>query len=131
MRGLGGFTKKGKPTVNENGDSLYLEYLLKDDELWKVAQLRVRLESGFNYSYFPNVGSIFPRVLGERFGDWLTRLSETGIDPLVSQVPQFRSLAVLAKKFVPRAVAVFQVPPLGFFFPGVIPKFLIIRRCCL
>ncbi len=27
--------QKGKPTVNENGDSLYLEYLLKDDELGK------------------------------------------------------------------------------------------------
>ncbi|NPA61898.1 MAG: adenylosuccinate lyase [Epsilonproteobacteria bacterium] len=57
--------QKGKPTVNENGDSLYLEYLLKDDELGKSLN-EAQIRECFNYDYYTkNVDKIFKRVFGE------------------------------------------------------------------
>jgi adenylosuccinate lyase len=57
--------QKGKPTVNENGDSLYLEYLLKDNELGKSLN-EAQIRECFNYEYYTkNVDKIFKRVFGE------------------------------------------------------------------
>ncbi len=57
--------QKGKPTVNENGDSLYLEYLLQDDELGKSLN-EAQIRECFNYDYYTkNVDKIFKRVFGE------------------------------------------------------------------
>jgi adenylosuccinate lyase len=53
---------QGKPTVNEKGESLYLQYLLADDELRsKLSEEQIR--ECFNYDYYTkNVDAIFKRV---------------------------------------------------------------------
>ncbi|MFA6685673.1 MAG: adenylosuccinate lyase, partial [Arcobacteraceae bacterium] len=54
--------QKGKPTTNEKGESLYLQYLLADDELRsKLSEEQIR--ECFNYEYYTkNVDNIFKRV---------------------------------------------------------------------
>ncbi|MBA1437645.1 MAG: adenylosuccinate lyase [Epsilonproteobacteria bacterium] len=54
--------KQGKPTVNEKGESLYLNHLLEDDELRsKLSEEQIR--ECFNYDYYTkNVDAIFKRV---------------------------------------------------------------------
>jgi adenylosuccinate lyase len=57
--------KQGKPTVNEKGESLYLNHLLNDKELrTKLSEEQIR--ECFNYDYYTkNVDKIFYRVFGE------------------------------------------------------------------
>jgi adenylosuccinate lyase len=57
--------KQGKPTVNEKGESLYLNHLLNDEELrTKLSEEQIR--ECFNYDYYTkNVDKIFYRVFGE------------------------------------------------------------------
>ncbi|MDD5548105.1 MAG: adenylosuccinate lyase [Sulfurovaceae bacterium] len=52
----------GKPTTNEKGESLYLQYLLADEELRaKLSEEQIR--ECFNYDYYTkNVDAIFKRV---------------------------------------------------------------------
>lgn len=52
----------GKPTTNEKGESLYLQYLLGDEELRsKLSEEQIR--ECFNYDYYTkNVDKIFERV---------------------------------------------------------------------
>lgn len=54
--------QKGKATTNENGESLYLQFLLADDELReKLSEEQIR--ECFNYEYYTkNVDAIFNRV---------------------------------------------------------------------
>ncbi len=54
--------KEGKPTVDENGESLYLGHLLADDELRaKLSEEQIR--ECFNYDYYTkNVDAIYNRV---------------------------------------------------------------------
>ena len=54
--------QKGKSALNEKGESLYLEYLLKDEELReKMSEEEIR--ECFNYDYYTkNVENIFKRV---------------------------------------------------------------------
>jgi adenylosuccinate lyase len=54
--------QKGRSALNENGESLYLEYLLKDEELReKMSEEEIR--ECFNYDYYTkNVDKIFKRV---------------------------------------------------------------------
>ena len=54
--------QKGKPTTNEKGESLYLQYLLADEELRsKLSEEQIR--ECFNYDYYTkNVDNIFKRV---------------------------------------------------------------------
>jgi adenylosuccinate lyase len=54
--------QQGKPTVNEKGESLYLQYLLSDEELRsKLSEEQIR--ECFNYDYYTkNVDAIFKRV---------------------------------------------------------------------
>ena len=54
--------KQGKPTLNEKGESLYLNHLLADDELRsKLSEEQIR--ECFNYDYYTkNVEKIFERV---------------------------------------------------------------------
>ena len=54
--------KQGKPTVNKNGESLYLEHLLSDKELReKLSEEQIR--ECFNYEYYTkNVDNIYKRV---------------------------------------------------------------------
>ena len=54
--------QQGKPTVNEKGESLYLQYLLEDKELReKLSEEQIR--ECFNYEYYTkNVDKIFDRV---------------------------------------------------------------------
>ncbi len=54
--------KQGKPTVDENGESLYLQHLLNDEELRsKLSEEQIR--ECFNYDYYTkNVDAIFKRV---------------------------------------------------------------------
>ncbi len=56
--------KQGKPTVDENGESLYLQHLLNDEELRsKLSEEQIR--ECFNYDYYTkNVDAIFKRVFG-------------------------------------------------------------------
>jgi adenylosuccinate lyase len=57
--------QKGKPAINENGDSLFLEYLLKDEELREYLD-ESQIRDCFNYDYYTkNVDKIFERVFGE------------------------------------------------------------------
>ena len=57
--------QKGKPAINENGDSLFLEYLLKDEELREYLD-ESKIRECFNYDYYTkNVDKIFKRVFGE------------------------------------------------------------------
>ncbi len=54
--------QKGKPTTNEKGESLYLQYLLSDEELRsKLSQEQIRECFNFDY-YTKNVDKIFDRV---------------------------------------------------------------------
>lgn len=54
--------QKGKPSTNENGDSLYLQYLLGDKELGKKLS-KEQIRECFNYEYYTkNVDKIFKRV---------------------------------------------------------------------
>ncbi|SFV51183.1 Adenylosuccinate lyase [hydrothermal vent metagenome] len=57
--------QQGKPTVDENGESLYLQHLLSDEELRsKLSEEQIR--ECFNYDYYTkNVDAIFKRVFGE------------------------------------------------------------------
>jgi adenylosuccinate lyase len=54
--------QQGKSTTNEKGESLYLQYLLADDELRsKLSEEQIR--ECFNYEYYTkNVDKIFDRV---------------------------------------------------------------------
>ena len=54
--------QQGKPTVNEKGESLYLQYLLADDEL-RNSLSEEQIRECFNYDYYTkNVDKIFDRV---------------------------------------------------------------------
>ena len=57
--------QQGKPTVNEKGESLYLNHLLADEELRsKLSEEQIR--ECFNYDYYTkNVDAIFKRVFGD------------------------------------------------------------------
>ncbi|EJF06481.1 adenylosuccinate lyase, partial [Thiovulum sp. ES] len=57
-----GDLQNGKSALNENGESLYLQYLLKDEELGeKLSEEKIR--SLFDYQYYTkNVEKIFQRV---------------------------------------------------------------------
>ena len=54
--------QQGKPTINEKGESLYLNHLLGDEELRsKLSEEKIR--ECFNYDYYTkNVDNIFARV---------------------------------------------------------------------
>ncbi len=56
--------QQGKPPVNEKGESLFLQYLLADEELRsKLSEEQIR--EAFDYSYYTkNVDKIFERVFG-------------------------------------------------------------------
>jgi adenylosuccinate lyase len=56
--------QQGRPALNEQGESLYLQYLLADDELRaKLSETEIR--DCFEYSYYTkNVDAIFKRVFG-------------------------------------------------------------------
>jgi len=54
--------QQGKPALNEAGESLYLEYLLADDEL-RESLSEAQIRECFNYDYYTkNVDKIFQRV---------------------------------------------------------------------
>lgn len=54
--------QNGKKTINQNGDSLYLEYLLKDSELTNILDENL-IRKCFNYDYYlKNIDNIFKRV---------------------------------------------------------------------
>ncbi len=57
--------QQGKPTVNEKGESLYLQYLLADEDLRKYLS-EDEIKSLFDYDYYTrNVDKIFARVFKE------------------------------------------------------------------
>ena len=57
--------QKGRPTVNKNGDSLFMQYLMADRELNKYLT-QEEIKELFNYDYYTrNVDRIFKRVFGE------------------------------------------------------------------
>ncbi len=54
--------QQGKPALNEKGESLYLQYLLSDEELRKSLS-EEQIRECFNYDYYTkNVDKIFGRV---------------------------------------------------------------------
>jgi len=54
--------QQGKPTTNEKGESLYLQYLLSDDEL-RESLSEEQIRECFNFDYYTkNVDAIFKRV---------------------------------------------------------------------
>jgi len=54
--------QQGKPTLNDEGESLYLEYLLADEEL-RESLNEDKIRECFNYDYYTkNVDKIFQRV---------------------------------------------------------------------
>lgn len=54
--------QQGKPALNEQGESLYLQYLLSDDELRESLD-EAQIRECFNYDYYTkNVDKIFDRV---------------------------------------------------------------------
>ncbi len=54
--------QEGKPTVNEKGESLYLQYLLSDNELREYLS-EDEIRECFNYDYYTkNINKIFKRV---------------------------------------------------------------------
>jgi len=57
--------QQGKPALNEKGESLYLQYLLADEELRsKLSEEEIR--ECFDYGYYTkNVDRIFERVFGK------------------------------------------------------------------
>jgi adenylosuccinate lyase len=58
--------QQGNPPVNDKGESLFLQYLLADEELRsKLSEEQIR--EAFDYSYYTkNVDRIFERVFGEK-----------------------------------------------------------------
>ena len=56
--------QQGKPTTNEKGESLYLQYLLADDEL-RESLSEEQIRECFNFDYYTkNVDAILKRVFG-------------------------------------------------------------------
>lgn len=54
--------QQGKPTTNAKGESLYLQYLLADEELRKSLS-EDKIRECFNFDYYTkNVDKIFNRV---------------------------------------------------------------------
>ena len=54
--------QQGKPAINEKGESLYLQYLLSDEEL-RNSLSEEQIRECFNYDYYTkNVDKIFARV---------------------------------------------------------------------
>ena len=54
--------QQGKPAINEKGESLYLQYLLADEEL-RASLSETQIRECFNYDYYTkNVDNIFNRV---------------------------------------------------------------------
>lgn len=54
--------QQGKPALNEKGESLYLQYLLADEEL-RASLDETQIRECFNYDYYTkNVDNIFHRV---------------------------------------------------------------------
>ena len=54
--------QQGKSTTNEKGESLYLQFLLADDELRKSLS-EEKIRECFNFDYYTkNVDKIFNRV---------------------------------------------------------------------
>ena len=54
--------QQGKPALNEKGESLYLQYLLEDEEL-RASLDEAQIRECFNYDYYTkNVDNIFNRV---------------------------------------------------------------------
>ena len=54
--------QQGKSTINEKGESLYLQYLLADDEL-RNSLSESAIRECFNFDYYTkNVDAIFKRV---------------------------------------------------------------------
>jgi len=54
--------QQGKPSTNDKGESLYLQYLLADEELGKSLS-EAQIRECFNYDYYTkNVDAIFKRV---------------------------------------------------------------------
>jgi len=54
--------QQGKPALNENGESLYLQYLLEDEELLGALDEK-QIRDSFDYEYYTkNVDKIFARV---------------------------------------------------------------------
>ncbi len=54
--------QEGKSTTNKNGESLYLQYLLNDEELGKSLSKK-QIKECFNFDYYTkNVDAIFKRV---------------------------------------------------------------------
>jgi adenylosuccinate lyase len=57
--------QQGKPTINEKGESLYLNHLLADEDLKKYLS-EEDIRELFNYDYYTrNVDRIFERVFGK------------------------------------------------------------------
>ncbi|MRJ06489.1 MAG: adenylosuccinate lyase [Epsilonproteobacteria bacterium] len=57
--------QRGESPINEKGESLFLEYLLQDEELGKFMTPE-EIKSLFDYSYYTrNVDKIYKRVYGE------------------------------------------------------------------
>ncbi len=57
--------QQGKPALNEEGESLYLQYLLGDEEL-RESLSEAQIRECFNYDYYTkNVDRIFARVFSE------------------------------------------------------------------
>ena len=58
--------QQGKATVNEKGESLFLQYLLSDEELReKLSEEQIR--EAFDYDYYTkNVDRIFERVFTDK-----------------------------------------------------------------
>ena len=56
--------QEGKKAINENGESLYLQNLLSDDEL-RASLSENEIKECFDYTYYTkNVDKIFKRVFG-------------------------------------------------------------------
>ena len=54
--------QQGKSTTNEDGESLYLQYLLSDEELGQSLS-ETQIRECFNFDYYTkNVDKIFARV---------------------------------------------------------------------
>ncbi len=58
--------QQGKPSTNENGESLYLGHLLADEELGNSLS-EEQIRECFNFDYYTkNVDAIFNRVFSNR-----------------------------------------------------------------
>ena len=58
--------QQGKPTINEQGESLYLNHLLADEELRQSLD-EAAIRECFNYDYYTkNVDAIFERVFNKK-----------------------------------------------------------------